>query len=822
MKPKIFKFKIVLFLIINSTFFILNSGKAQYQTNYAASFNGTDSYVAVPWHSELQPSTAMTVEAWIYPTALPSSSACIIGKNYLTSYYFGIENTGRFVFIPRNSAGSFLRSRVTGTVKVNQWTHIAGTYDGTNTRLYINGVLDTSSTGITGAVGSNFDSLYIGCDRQSGSRAYFFNGRMDNVRIWKSARTSTEIFNNMFIPLNMYQLSEAYSYLAASYQFDNTSEDNSGPAQNNGFARNITYIDYSNKAVNHLDYNNNLVFNGSTDYCAHYNIGVPVNPTTAMTLECWIKRDTSSGASNDRYILNKSAGLSQYDYNLQLYNSGALLFGINNGNKILFTSPLITNAQWTHIAATYSSITGSAALYINGELKASGIFSGNPLINNSTNDTFYIAGRAGLTSSSANRFRGQIDEVRIWRTSRTQQQIKEFMHKRPPYPASLDDSLIIFDFDNLHSGFKLGTTNYNYGLKYIGFTSLSSAHANTTRLSSPMMSDPDNSFYTSSFTSSYRRFFVPDASAAGITDSINITGIGNVNNLKVYLMMSHTYTQDLIISLISPSGTTINLLNVKGGNSNDIMTIFSDAADSVASSSFTLLPSFGISPSFSPSVKPDQPLSSFNGESRNGLWKLKCVDQAGADIGYVHGWGINLLSYKTLNVTALMQGFYDSTENKMRSDTARMYFRIPLPPYPFVDSSKAVLDSNGNATFYFSKVNSGYRVFRHRNSIETWTPVPIPFIGDSSSYDFTTAVTQAYGNNLIQVDNSPVKFAIFGGDVNQDGFVDASDAGAVDNDATNFETGYLSTDANGDNVIDAADAAIVDNNASNFVGAIRP
>lgn len=795
---------------------------SQYSVNYAAGLNGSNSYVAVPWHSELQPTNAITVEAWIYPTALPSGSACIIGKNYVSSYYFGIENTGRFIFIPRNQAGGFLRSRVTGTVKVNQWTHIAGTYDGTTTRLYINGALDTSRTGITGSVGSNFDSLYIGCDRQSGSRAYFFNGMLDNVRIWKSARTGAEIFNNMFIPLNIYQLSGSYSFLAASYQFDNSAEDISGPVQNNGFARNISYANFSNKAVNHLDYNNSVYFNGSTDYCSHYNIGIPVSPSTAITLECWIKIDTTSGASNDRYILNKSKTFSISDYYLQLYNSGALLFGINSGAKILTTTPLITNAQWTHIAASYSSLTGVAAIYVNGEIKASTIFSGNPLINNSGSDTVYIGGFAGLGSSSANRFKGQIDEVRIWTKSRSAQQIKEFMHKRPPYPASLDDSLIIFDFDKLHSGFKLGSTNYNYGLKYIGFSSLTSAHANSARLSSPMLSDTNNGFYSTSYSSSNRRFFVPDGNSAGITDSIYVSGTGIVNDLKIYLMMSHSYTQDLILTLTSPAGVTINLLNANGGNSNDIMTIFSDDADSSASYGFSLMPVLGISPSFSPSVRPNQPLSSFSGQSRNGWWKLKCVDQAGGDVGYVHGWGINLPSYKTLHATALIQGFYDSTTNKMISDTASMYFRMPLPPYLLSDSSKAVLDSNGNAVFYFNKVVNGYRVFRHRNSIEIWTPNPIPFSGDSASYDFTIASSQAYGNNQIQLNSSPVKFGVYSGDVNQDGTVDLTDGSLIDNDALNFATGYLSTDLNGDEIIDVADAVFADNNAFNFVSKIRP
>jgi len=62
-----------------------------------------------------------------------------------------------------------------------------------------------------------------------------------------------------------------------------------------------------------------------------------------------------------------------------------------------------------------------------------------------------------------------------------------------------------------------------------------------------------------------------------------------------------------------------------------------------------------------------------------------------------------------------------------------------------------------------------------------------------------------------------VRFAIYGGDVNQDGSVDATDLAAIDNDALNFVTGYVQTDVTGDDLVDGADAAIADNNAFNFV-----
>jgi hypothetical protein len=67
-----------------------------------------------------------------------------------------------------------------------------------------------------------------------------------------------------------------------------------------------------------------------------------------------------------------------------------------------------------------------------------------------------------------------------------------------------------------------------------------------------------------------------------------------------------------------------------------------------------------------------------------------------------------------------------------------------------------------------------------------------------------------------------VRFAIYGGDVNQDEVVDGSDGIIIENDAFNFVTGYVKSDLTGDNFVDASDAAIADNNSFNLVSVIKP
>ena len=179
----------------------------------------------------------------------------------------------------------------------------------------------------------------------------------------------------------------------------------------------------------------------------------------------------------------------------------------------------------------------------------------------------------------------------------------------------------------------------------------------------------------------------------------------------------------------------------------------------------------------------------------------------------------------SLNLTAFIEGFYNSTSNSMIADTVKVYLRSTIAPYNQLDSTKGVLSSAGTGTFYFSNASDGinyYIVVKHRNGLETWSSSGNSFTAGALTYNFSNNSSQAYGNNEKQVDASPLRFAIYSGDVNQDGVVDATDAGAIDNAAFNFATGYVSTDITGDELVDASDAAIVDNNASNFVSRITP
>jgi hypothetical protein len=182
-------------------------------------------------------------------------------------------------------------------------------------------------------------------------------------------------------------------------------------------------------------------------------------------------------------------------------------------------------------------------------------------------------------------------------------------------------------------------------------------------------------------------------------------------------------------------------------------------------------------------------------------------------------------SATTVELTMFIEGFYNAGSNTMVSDTVTVQLRNSASPFAIADESKGIVASNGTAQISFGNAGSGnyYIVLLHRNSIETWSASPASITsGGNISYNFSTTASQAFGNNMKLADSSPLRFAIYSGDENQDGFVNLTDVVNVYNNATTFINGYVASDMNGDNLTDLSDIVITSNNAGAFVGKVTP
>ncbi len=165
----------------------------------ALSFDGTASAVNVASASSLDLGSAMTLEAWVYPTTSALSFRAVVAKNY--GYYLyasvaGYCGNGMPLGGFQETAASSATSCAAQALAVGAWTHLAVTYDGASVVLYENGA-EVATAATTGAILGTTGSLQIGAS-QYGEH---FAGSLDEVRIYNRALSAAEIASDMVTPL---------------------------------------------------------------------------------------------------------------------------------------------------------------------------------------------------------------------------------------------------------------------------------------------------------------------------------------------------------------------------------------------------------------------------------------------------------------------------------------------------------------------------------------------------------------------------------------------------------------------------------------------
>jgi LruC domain-containing protein len=160
-------------------------------------FNGTSSNVNLPNVTVLNPSTSITMMAWV--KTRESKSAKIFEKGDWDGHGLGQDKWNGWQGSIRTQDGINHTIAWNGGVPVlNVWYHLAMTYDGETLKLYVNGQLK-NSVGVTGKLNVNARNLSIGSDNASQK---FFNGMIDDVKIFGTALSQTEIqsgFQNQVI-----------------------------------------------------------------------------------------------------------------------------------------------------------------------------------------------------------------------------------------------------------------------------------------------------------------------------------------------------------------------------------------------------------------------------------------------------------------------------------------------------------------------------------------------------------------------------------------------------------------------------------------------
>jgi len=114
----------------------------------------------------------------------------------------------------------------------------------------------------------------------------------------------------------------------------------------------------------------------------------------------------------------------------------------------------------------------------------------------------------------------------------------------------------------------------------------------------------------------------------------------SIENISVSINISHTWINDLIVTLISPSGTQVRLLNRPCPNSGQYRNAVATFSSTGVALSCNLQPQNAVSGN----VLPVDPITNFVGQDSQGLWILRVQDMVNQDGGAINSWSINLCS----------------------------------------------------------------------------------------------------------------------------------------------------------------------------------
>ena len=269
-------------------------------------FDGADDSINLGNPSSLNITGNLTISSWVKINEFPIGHPAVVRKNNAYALRFKQSDTTLGFFIYNDSGVQVLSSTKTSW-NSGEWYYISGTYDGSNLRLYINGVEDNSLP-VSGSIITSADNVAIG---SSGAGGGYFNGIIDDVMIFNRTLSAEEIRGLYANTTSKYVTNNFTSLSEGSHSFKAYSQDIAGninsTEQRTVTVNTVTQIITITTPLNNSNWNtSSMTFNISTNEQASWcGISISGNTNQTMTL--------SSGSTKANYT-NSSIADGKYTF----------------------------------------------------------------------------------------------------------------------------------------------------------------------------------------------------------------------------------------------------------------------------------------------------------------------------------------------------------------------------------------------------------------------------------------------------------------------------------------------------------------------------
>jgi len=401
----------------------------------ALDLDGDNDYVDVTSHIDFQ-TQRPTVEAWIKSDDATSFHQVVnYGVGGANRGWTLITNGTSIQFTVRDGSSAYTAQSAFGTVNQGEWHHLAGIYDGSDVKVYVDGIVGTTTTSFTGSIDyTSPPTLSMGVNDSAGND---FDGKVDDVRVYNYARTQGQIIEDMNAghPVPGSPIGSASLHLKFDEGYGDTANDSS-PQDNDGNLAGGTSCPQSGDSacpvwVNSGKYNKALEFDisATTDDYVDTGMDSDFDFTTNMSLSAWINK-TSTFIPAFGAIISKYGASNQASYYTYVNNSEGVCIRADDDGSTPFdveactADSYINNDEWTHVLVTYDG--SFIRMYINGQEAGSGDF---PYAWTGTLFNSTATLQIGATGAGVDYFDGKIDEVKIYNFALTADQVKVDMNQ---------------------------------------------------------------------------------------------------------------------------------------------------------------------------------------------------------------------------------------------------------------------------------------------------------------------------------------------------------------------------------------------------------
>jgi hypothetical protein len=378
-------------------------------------FSPTNSYVSVADATALNITGDITVEAWVKPNVIDSTSRVFLEKGDGASaanrqYALRLNSSNRWEFFLYTGSTTNSTPDSTTTPSTSRWDHVVGVRSGNTISVYVNGVFRNSTT-VSGSTNTSSSILALG---KAGAASGYFGGQIDEVKIYNYARTRSQIAYdyNRGAPVAWYKFDECQgTVINDSSGVNGNATLNIGASGTQSTAGTCSSSGTAWANGSSGKFNSGMNFDGTDDDITSSNVSAFPTGANPRTISFWVYPTATTLKSMFGY--GSSNNLQMFD--ILLYNG---IIGVHwNGNTVdgQFSHMNYTLNAWNHVVFTYDGTVLRA--YMNGVLRDSVTVA----LNTVSSGTFKIGN--GIYNNY-NYFGGKMDDIRVYNYTMSAAQVR--------------------------------------------------------------------------------------------------------------------------------------------------------------------------------------------------------------------------------------------------------------------------------------------------------------------------------------------------------------------------------------------------------------